>query len=85
MEIWYILLIDEMKEYEQILDEQIIKFCILNFIMLHSLCLPDLGSSRKTVAKSQTWAVFVAFDEVERKPNFGCDFVELVVLCRVIF
>ena len=27
----------------------------------------------------------IAFDEVERKPNFGCDFAELVALCRVIF
>ena len=28
--------------------------------------------------------IFIAFDEVERKPNFGCDFAELVCLCRVI-
>ena len=27
----------------------------------------------------------IKFDEVERKPNFGCDFAELGVLCRVIF
>ena len=32
---------------------------------------------------SSVTALIVAFDKVERKPNFGCDFAELVALCRV--
>ena len=26
----------------------------------------------------------IAFDEVERKPNFAADYAELVALCKVI-